>query len=639
MYFKFLDVGKENLKISRNIELKNLKKNPELFYFGKVAKNHVLFSPLLQRIYLMDEEVRNTLNKPKIVENEINEFIKAGIFIENPEKFFPITPIQRGVESLNTMTIFLTTNCNLRCKYCYASGGENPYNIDFNFVKKALNYLNGQNYNISFHGGGEPFQAFDLMKKIADYARMKFKKVSLGVSTNGMLTNEKIDWIIDNYNVINLSADGPPIIQNMQRPLAGNKPSGVWLEKVLKTFDEQGWSGKIWIRSTISSFSVKKTEEIVDYFHKFGISNLHFEPLFETGRAIKTKISAPKMDDYVNYYLAALELAERYGMNLKSTFLPIEKKVTFCGAAGSNFSLTTDGFVSACHEAPCGAAGPKLFIYGKYDKKKKKILINQRRLNFLKTRTVYEMNSCQKCIAKWGCAGGCLIKCFWKTGSIFKPYKEYCSAMKKILKGYIKYRAEKDIIKIKPHIKKSGKNYFYISFFGKGRMDVIKNEGDEFNQSKAFVDISSSKTDFNKLLKNILINKPYLFLSFNLKKEDINLSTGKKIEMFLEELKKNKIDFKINKPLPKCLFGIEHGKIVKKFNAPINCENCFELFELDEKGNIIFCNRRDDKKINLNRIKDRSDIIQIFNMGRRKISDPCDSCIHHLRKSCNGLCF
>jgi len=637
MNIKSINIGKSSLKTPEKSQIKNFKKIPELFNVGRINKNRIVFSPLLQRIYLMDGEAYDALNKQKIGENELLELIKSGIFVENPEAFYPK---RSKKDSRNTITIFLTTKCNLRCKYCYASGGENPYDIDFGFVKTALNRLDKQNCNIAFHGGGEPFQAFGFMKKIADYARLKFKKVSLSVSTNGMLTDEKIDWIIDNFNGINLSADGPPLIQDVQRPLVGNKPSSNLLENTLKKFDDLNWSKNLGARSTISSFSVKKSEEIVDYFHEFGIVNLHFEPLFETGRAIKTKISAPDINDYVNNFLAALELAESYGMNLRCTLLPIEKKFAFCGASGSNFSLTTDGFVSACHEAPCGATGPKIFIYGQYDKKKKKIVINQKRLGFLKTRTIYKMKSCQNCIAKWGCAGGCLIKCFQKTGSLFKPDKEYCDMAKRILESYIRYRVEKDLIKIKPYIEKSGKNQFYVSFFKKQKIDTIKNGGYQTKQPIVLADISPSKTDFDKLLKNILTYRPRLLLSFDIKKEDLNRTVQKNIGIFLEKLKKNKICFKITKPLPKCLFGIKYGKFISEFNTPTNCNNCFEMFKVDQKGNVIFCeNKRHEEKINLGAIKSKNDIINIFNAGKRDVPNLCNSCMYYLRRSCNGLCL
>jgi uncharacterized protein len=641
MNVKFLDIKDNQYETPKNLENKKLKEIPDLFDAGKINNDYLVFSPLLQRIFLFDEKSYNYFRNQKMKDREILELAKISIFVENPNFFLPNKSTRNTGKFLDEVTVFLTTRCNLRCRYCYASGGENPYDIDFNFVKIALNSLNRQHAEIGFHGGGEPFQAFSLMKRIVDYAKKRIKNISLNVQTNGMLTHEQIEWILNNKVSVTLSSDGPPLIQNVQRPMVENKPSSIWLENTLKTFGETDFIKEIGVRTTISNFSVNKTKEIVDYFHKFGIKNLHFEPLFEQGRALKTKISAPDINDYIKNFLAALELAESYGINLKCTLLPIGKKISFCGASGSNFSLTTDGYISACHEASCGSIGPKIFIYGKYDDKKKKIVTEKRKLDFLKTRTIFEMKPCQKCIAKWGCAGGCLIKCFLRTGNLFKPYTDYCTINKQTLENYIKYRAEKDLIKIKPYIEKSNGEYFYQSFFERQRMDVIENDKQEFKQSRILVRISASKTNFNRTLKNILSKSPRVLLSFHIKASDLNSQTKDKIVKFLENLEKNKIDFRVNKPLPKCLFGNEYRKLVEKFRIPTNCDDCFELFSVNQENNIVLCNNRVKKnnKINMNNVNDRNEIIKIFSENKTKISKPCDSCVQYMRRECNGLCF
>jgi hypothetical protein len=155
------------------------------------------------------------------------------------------------------------------------------------------------------------------------------------------------------------------------------------------------------------------------------------------------------------------------------------------------------------------------------------------------------------------------------------------------------------------------------------------------------VRISASKTNFNRTLKNILSKSPRVLLSFHIKASDLNSQTKDKIVKFLENLEKNKIDFRVNKPLPKCLFGKEYRKLVEKFRIPTNCDDCFELFSVNQENNIVLCNNRVKKnnKINMNNVNDRNEIIKIFSENKTKISKPCDSCVQYMRRECNGLCF
>ena len=76
------------------------------------------------------------------------------------------------------ISFFLTTKCNLRCRYCYNSQKrrDNPIQtLDLDFAKAGIDYFfdNFQSRHIRFYGPGEPTQAFFLMKEIRDYAYSK----------------------------------------------------------------------------------------------------------------------------------------------------------------------------------------------------------------------------------------------------------------------------------------------------------------------------------------------------------------------------------------------------------------------------------------------------------------------------------
>jgi hypothetical protein len=148
-------------------------------------------------------------------------------------------------------------------------------------------------------------------------------------------------------------------------------------------------------------------------------------------------------------------------------------------------------------------------------------------------------------------------------------------------------------------------------------------------------------------MKNLeSISKKYdekheLLLSFQLNKNDLNQESGKRILKLFNELKKRKIRFKVTKPLPRCLFGQKWSRIVEDFNLPKNCFECHELFTLDSKGMLKFCNVVKQIGPRFDSMKDRQQIFEYFKTfyDKLKISKNCKSCMFFIRKQCDGLCY
>lgn len=150
----------------------------------------------------------------------------------------------------------LTENCNLRCTYCFE---RNTREVDKYMSKetafKTIDYLfkNAQlrkdakqcestsdsqanscncrpiSVGITFFGG-EPLLCPELMIDILHYGQAKEEETGIPVTfsliTNGTLYNEKIEAFLEEwYKIkkvvdIQLSIDGPPHIQNLNRPCA-----------------------------------------------------------------------------------------------------------------------------------------------------------------------------------------------------------------------------------------------------------------------------------------------------------------------------------------------------------------------------------------------------------------------------------
>ena len=111
-------------------------------------------------------------------------------------------------------------------------------------------------------------------------------------------------------------------------------------------------------------------------------------------------------------FLRANKIADEHTIKLAYSGLRLGGLTsTFCGACGSNFSLTPHGDVTSCFEVT-EKEDPRsaIFFYGTWKNEEKEFEFRQENLDFLKSFNVQNISYCGDCIAKWHCAGDCLAK-------------------------------------------------------------------------------------------------------------------------------------------------------------------------------------------------------------------------------------
>ena len=197
----------------------------------------------------------------------------------------------KGVESMphvnkEMISFFLTTKCNLRCIYCYNSKKRKDcpvQSLDLNFAKAGIDYFFGnfQSRHIRFYGPGEPTQAFTLMKQIRDYAYLKAgEDLSVEIQTNGVFSHHVREWLAENANIIWVSFDGTPDIQNHNRPLPRNVPSSPLIEANVKYLSSHlKRDGTVGVRVTITNDNMHRQELMINYFARLGINHIWCDPL------------------------------------------------------------------------------------------------------------------------------------------------------------------------------------------------------------------------------------------------------------------------------------------------------------------------------------------------------------------------
>lgn len=623
MFFEYLDVVTNPFPPSDNSP-----SNCDVFHIGRIYGFHVFYAPLFGKVIISDSEFRK-----RILSNKEN-FEKICAPELGPCGAPPIAD-----KGFTHFGIFPTSECNLKCVYCYARGGESKKILNFEILKKAVEFLNENNsvekVSVFFHGGGEPTIQFELLKKIKKYVDEELKAEKIfSLQTNGVFSNETRNWIQKNINHVTVSCDGPPYIQDFQRPLRNGGKSSVFVENTIRFFVENFID--INVETVISKFSNERQAEILEYFHKLGVNNVKFNPISERGRCLcsPTEFStSPGMLSFFKNLLKSMELADIYDVKLAFTGSLDFCKVASCVVASRAFIITPDGFVSPCISVPSRDAEYNELIFGFFDKKENKIKINQKKLEFLQKRTVQNIPKCQNCFMKWHCAGGCAISaCLMHGRDIYSPYEGYCRWIRKVGRSVLVYKIKKDLLKTHPFIEEKNGQIIYRGVFNEFELKEFPAKGKE---GGSLLEVDVDKLEL--LTKKIEEQNPrVLLLSFKISKKYLTRETGRKIESFLKSLKEKRVSFVVAKPLPKCLFGEDYQRIIAQFKIPKGCEECIWLYILKD-GSFHICGT--DKTIPQSKFRSRKDIVEVFKKYNAKPTALfCEECVYKLRGNCAGLC-
>jgi len=613
------------------VDSRGQNKVDDLTFINKLNGNYLFFSKLNGRLYLIPQEKIHFLKNA--VEKIPKSLIDSGLFTKKE------IDVSKEINGKNPKNVYinLTTDCNLNCSYCFSFGGKEKYRIKEELIFDFLDQLSltKRKINLLFQGGGEQTLEFELLKKTISYAKKKIPEVYIYLFTNGVLSENVCNWIIGNIDWIGLSIDGPPEIQDKQRPLKNGKASSPYVERTVERLIEKN-KGFL-INSVITNLSIGKEEKIIKYFHNLKAEKVAFEIANNYGKVGNKKI--PSIKRYLSSLLKLYELGEETG--IKVFFKGIKKSGVFLNnyCTVSKFCLNVNGEITICpiiSKLNMNETSKKLVI-GDYNSDGE-FEFQENKMDLIRNR-FFKMEKCKKCNYIWLCGTGCPLMNLRKNNSIYLPDEYTCSLIKQRYKKYFTYQAKKYFLRKKPYLEyKDGKFYFKL-FFNDFKLDKIEND---VANGSSFIQITNLKK-LDDILEKIKYLKPIdkidlFLLSFHLQKSEFNLSTGKKIIEFLNSLKKSKKYFKVTKPLPKrCLFGENWEKIFEKYEIPKTCFECLELFFL-ENNDIIFCNGKKGGKFD--EAKDRREIYDKFiELKTRKEPENCNDCIYKIRKSCDGIWY
>jgi sulfatase maturation enzyme AslB (radical SAM superfamily) len=182
---------------------------------------------------------------------------------------------------IRSLTVVLTSQCNLRCRYCYQNA-KKPRSMDWKTLRGAFDLVlesEDKDVGVGFMGG-EPLLEFPLMRRGIEYAernRPRGKRVKYSVSTNGTLLTEKIvDYLKKRRVKTQLSIDGVEDAQRLRGP--GTFPLTDELLERLRKRHRNFYDRHCTVAVIVTPANIRHLADSVDYLLRKGARRISIAP-------------------------------------------------------------------------------------------------------------------------------------------------------------------------------------------------------------------------------------------------------------------------------------------------------------------------------------------------------------------------
>ena len=374
------------------------------------------------------------------------------LFSEDDYEKFALTSVESPIKA---MCLHIAHDCNLRCKYCFASTGDFGQGrmlMDFETAKRAIDFLIERSGDRKFleldFFGGKPTLNFDVVKQTVEYARSREeeagKKFRFTITTNGVhLTDDMIDFINkEMYNVV-LSIDGRKEVNDRMRVRADGSGSYDTIIRNFKRLVDKRPKDKDWyVRGTYTKHNLDFSNDVM-HLYDLGFDEISVEPVMAESKepyAI-TEADLPKIFDEYEQLSRKIKKIRDEGKFINFFHFMIDldqgpcaiKRLRGCGSGNEYVSITPDGDIYPCHPF----VGIEKFKMGNLYEG----TFNEEMKKEFASAHVYSKPEFKKCCAKFYCSVGCNANNYIYAGDIHNAYKLACQIQKKRLECAILMKA------------------------------------------------------------------------------------------------------------------------------------------------------------------------------------------------------
>lgn len=391
------------------------------------------------------DKLSDKYKREEIIEaiEEIASLEESGqLFSEDLYKDY--MPLWERKSVVKALCIHICHDCNLRCRYCFAStgdfGGQRTM-MTAETGKKAIDFLiresgNRRNLEIDFFGG-EPLMNFGAVKEIIDYAvglqDKHNKNFRFTLTTNAVLLNDEIkDYVNRNIQNIVLSIDGRESVNDGMRFRVDGNGTYKDIMPRIKDMAQSRNQDNYYVRGTFTRENTDFSEDVLHLADE-GFKQISVEPVVaakDTGFDLREEDLPVLFEEYEKLAYQFVEREKRgEGFNFFHFMLDLKqgpcvaKRLSGCGSGHEYLSITPEGDIYPCHQF----VGIESFKMGNVEDGP----VNPDIAKTFKDSNVYTKKECASCWAKFYCSGGCAANAYQFNNDINIPYKVGCELEKK----------------------------------------------------------------------------------------------------------------------------------------------------------------------------------------------------------------
>lgn len=317
------------------------------------------------------------------------------------------------LENIKLLVLWLTNDCNLRCRYCYASAGEKKEYMTFDTARKAIDSIKSGFFKVQL-AGGEPLLNMELVRQIYNYIKETGIPATLQMQTNGSLITQETAKELKKMNIaLGVSMDGGVEMNEGLRGKTGDVIEGI------HHLAQEGLN--VNLNCVLTNLNVKCFSKLVDMAFYFGnVPGIGVDLLRRTGRALHNQIAEADPTEIRGALQAAYERAQHlYDISGKRIIIreieDARKRLIakaeckgYCYAScGGSMVVLPDGSLY-----PCGSlAGKQEYLMGNVIEPNTKIIE-------LKTS---KSQNCNKCRYEKVCPGGCPSRIIANSENNYSP--------------------------------------------------------------------------------------------------------------------------------------------------------------------------------------------------------------------------
>ncbi len=397
----------------------------------------------------LSELAKTEFFRPRAADEQLRE-IDAGRIEANIVG--PIEPV--------LLQLAVSSECNLRCRYCYADFGAFQASSSSRFmslqtVDDALGLLLASDQRVLRVTllGGEPLlhpQFAELLDLAQAEAGKADKTVIFSLDTNGThLTAPQLAALVRHGVSVSVSLDGPDEIQNANRPFIDGRASYATVVANTQRLAEALPPGRLAVTITCCPDDIDRVLAFRGTIHDlFGPIRVNVAPVYvpESHPLAWRSANASRWDRCSRRFLE-IEIADKKRQDVGPIDAELQRhqlthrRVAFspCAFSKTQLAVSVDGDVYPC----IALVGYKAFHMGNVSARDA-ITRPPAVIDCIRRSTCLAHEECGGCWAKYLCGGGCAVVNLRTSGDCGRSSEAVCTLMRSRhegrLRGYITSR-------------------------------------------------------------------------------------------------------------------------------------------------------------------------------------------------------